>query len=441
MGLYDKAYTTLVRLRGERVLAAKELVSIHYQIQAERRVFLKRHIDPERSGLEYFDSDLQRSSYRERLFNMFFFPRIRRAAIAATIVMASQPLSGINILAFLGAQFYTAFGPVHPVNLNDPNVREAAEASSSRFAIGFGLANMIFSIVAYFLVENSDPSKDQDFPTPNDESATSAQRDIDESTTPSNRQQSANMSLHSSFDLETYNSKQRFRGRRFLLLTSLAAGVITLLLTSTMFNLEQDIKRTRLIVFFTIVFTAFYSPGAGAIPFLYCAEIFPNEGRELGMSWSTFCNFIGAGLLAFAVPFGFIRHPGKLIGVFSACNAVAFVMVFFFVPGTNHTATLEDMNYVFSRKLRSHARDHGRLLLDFARRLKSIFPEYKNRRIRDRLRRNGSNVQNSTASEAEQPVKLAEIPKREGYGKNGMKEQIEKAGVPRRVKSLPSILP
>ncbi len=35
-GKYGKAFTTLVRLRKERVLAAKELCSIYYQIQAER---------------------------------------------------------------------------------------------------------------------------------------------------------------------------------------------------------------------------------------------------------------------------------------------------------------------------------------------------------------------------------------------------------------------
>ncbi|KAL8783697.1 MAG: hypothetical protein Q9213_004436 [Squamulea squamosa] len=128
-------------------------------------------------------------------------------------------------------------------------------------------------------------------------------------------------------------------------------------------NPKDDTTRQAMIIFFTIVFTAFYSPGAGAIPFLYCAEIFPNEGRELGMSWSTFCNFLGAGILALAVPFGINWGQGRLLGLFSGFNAVAFILVWFFVPGTNHTATLEDMSYVFGRKMRDHASAQAKRLL------------------------------------------------------------------------------
>ena len=342
-GHYEKAYITLVRLRGERNVAAKELVSIHYQIQAERRVYLERKIedDPSKPNLTTYNSVLPRSSYWERLRNMFIFPRVRRAAIAASIVMLAQQLSGINILAFMATQFYYLVRTRDNDNLGEDD-REKEEAKSFRFAIGFGLANMIFSIAAYYLVENRDPPKRdwEDMSSSSDQNESQPPIDVDPS---------------------MYSDKQRFRGRRFLLLTSLAAGVITLLLTSVMFKLDES-KRTPLIIFFTIVFTVFYSPGAGAIPFLYCAEIFPNEGRELGMSWSTFCNFLGAGLLALAVPFGFAWGPEKLLGVFSACNAIAFVLVYFFVPGTNHTATLEDMNYVFAHKLRSHAREQKDLL-------------------------------------------------------------------------------
>ena len=325
------------------MVAAKELVSIHYQIQAERRVYLERKIedDPSKPNLTTYNSVLPRSSYWERLRNMFIFPRVRRAAIAASIVMLAQQLSGINILAFMATQFYYLVRTRDNDNLGEDD-REKEEAKSFRFAIGFGLANMIFSIAAYYLVENRDPPKRdwEDMPSSNDQTESQPPIDVDPS---------------------MYNDKQRFRGRRFLLLTSLAAGVITLLLTSMMFKLDES-RRTPLIIFFTIVFTVFYSPGAGAIPFLYCAEIFPNEGRELGMSWSTFCNFLGAGVLALAVPFGFAWGPEKLLGVFSACNAVAFVLVYFFVPGTNHTATLEDMNYVFAHKLRSHAREQKDIL-------------------------------------------------------------------------------
>ena len=57
-----------------------------------------------------------------------------------------------------------------------------------------------------------------------------------------------------------YIDAPKYRGRRFLLLTSLGAGVVTLLLTSTMFNISEcNPARQPLIIFFIMIFTAFYS--------------------------------------------------------------------------------------------------------------------------------------------------------------------------------------
>lgn len=110
-GRYTKAFTTLLRLRKERRLALKELVSIHYQTQAERELLIRHKMDDESSlGISLFESELGRTSWWERFRNMFFIPRIRRAATAAMIVMISQQLSGINIYAFLATQFYSTAG-------------------------------------------------------------------------------------------------------------------------------------------------------------------------------------------------------------------------------------------------------------------------------------------------------------------------------------------
>ena len=70
------------------------------------------------------------------------------------------------------------------------------------------------------------------------------------------------------------NSSTQLRGRRFLLLISLAGGMVTLLITALCFNIhESSSARLPVIAFFIYVFTLFYSVGAGAIPFLYCAEV------------------------------------------------------------------------------------------------------------------------------------------------------------------------
>ena len=81
------------------------------------------------------------------------------------------------------------------------------------------------------------------------------------------------------------------------------------------------------------------------------------------MSWSTFWNFSGAGLLTLFVPFGINWGHGKLLGIFSGFNALAFILVWFLVPSTNQTATLEDMSYIFGRKLRQHAKAQAKRLL------------------------------------------------------------------------------
>lgn len=82
-------------------------------------------------------------------------------------------------------------------------------------------------------------------------------------------------------DYQDYAEPTQLRGRRFLLLSSLGAGVVTLALTSAMFHIpDGNPARLPMIILFIMIFTAVYSPGAGAIPFLYSAEIWPNEGRE-----------------------------------------------------------------------------------------------------------------------------------------------------------------
>ena len=211
--------------------------------------------------------------------------------------MISQQLSGINIYAFLATQFYSTAGPA---KTSDQGDQEHNEANSFKFAIGFGAANMIFSSLAYFLVENPDPKPTTEAtptntfdvlqnPVERPSVAVSDDR-IAPDQIPRDREDSGNAGATSSSDAEQasiksgssvsavssihdedvldYGDTHRFHGRRFLLLTSLAAGVVTLLLTSTMFNLdESNPARLPMIIFFIIVFTAFYSP-VGHLPML-----------------------------------------------------------------------------------------------------------------------------------------------------------------------------
>ena len=335
---YGKAFTTLVRLRKERVLAAKELCSIYYQIQAERWLFSgERSMDEESEDLNPFEPELGRISYLRRLVNHYTFPRIRRAAIAAMVVMLSQQLSGINIIALLATTFFST------ADLRKSSPIEA-QNDSYKLSIGFGAANFVFSTIAYFFVENkqeqrpmteisTDPGdgrseadnlsreslsethgsqehlpngNEEIFPsdtvTPQRMSAIEARVRFDQDRISSEDPESKSVqptSKHLEFpkapseaasiasfpdnnDSQSENdtlydletSSTQLRGRRFLLLVSFAGGMFTLLITSLCFNIhESSAARLPLIVFFIYVFTLFYSVGAGAIPFLYCVEV------------------------------------------------------------------------------------------------------------------------------------------------------------------------
>lgn len=150
-GRYPEALTILLRFRKERRLALKELVSIQYQTQAERRLFIRREIDDESGpGISPFETELGRTSWWERFRNMIYISRIRRAATTAMIVMICQQLSGINIYAFLATQFYSTAGPANGKNYASAtcfdNIISRANITAShicRFANATDYANVI----------------------------------------------------------------------------------------------------------------------------------------------------------------------------------------------------------------------------------------------------------------------------------------------------------
>ena len=132
------------------------------------------------------------------------------------------------------------------------------------------------------------------------------------------------------------------KGRRFLLMTSLAAMVPLLLASGFSFLSNDNNVKVGLVSTFLILYTLAYSPGAGVVPFLYTSEIFPQVLRgkqclplseqycsrptqpilmpcvEVGMAWGSAVTFFGAGLLALTVP-QLINSIGQtaLLGLFA----------------------------------------------------------------------------------------------------------------------------
>lgn len=70
--------------------------------------------------------------------------------------------------------------------------------------------------------------------------------------------------------------------------------------------------RVPLIVFFIMVFTAFYSPGIGPCPSIVASESFPLSHREAGMAFSIFINNTCDSPFSWFWEEADIRVPGSL---------------------------------------------------------------------------------------------------------------------------------
>lgn len=151
-------------------------------------------------------------------------------------------------------------------------------------------------------------------------------------------------------------------GRKWLLLATLPLLSILIAAAAASYEAPEGIPQQALVGIFVYLFTAVYSFGMGPVPFTYTAEIFPLEHRIIGMSLGVSVSFLGAGILAFFVPI--IPNGSILLGIFAGLNLCAFVAIWKFVPETIGAATdndthmtaldLSQLFYIFKRPNSSH---------------------------------------------------------------------------------------
>ena len=125
-------------------------------------------------------------------------------------------------------------------------------------------------------------------------------------------------------------------GRRTLLLFTFPNMCWTLLAAGLCFYIpESSTAHLGMIALFIYLFDAFYSPGEGPVPFTYSAEVFPLSHREVGMSWAVCTNNFWATVVSLTFPRQ-LRAFGATgaFGFYAAMNAVAFVMIFLWLPET-----------------------------------------------------------------------------------------------------------
>ncbi|KAK9326970.1 hypothetical protein V1520DRAFT_358437 [Lipomyces starkeyi] len=146
-------------------------------------------------------------------------------------------------------------------------------------------------------------------------------------------------------------------GRRTLLLFTFPQMAWTLLAAGFCFYIpESNRAHLGLIAFFVFLFTAFYSPGEGPVPFTYSAEVFPLSHREVGMSWAVSTNLFWASVLGVTFPriIAAFTIQGAF-GFYAGLNVIAFCLIFLFVPETKQR-TLEELDYIFAVPVGNHAK-------------------------------------------------------------------------------------
>lgn len=110
---YDKAYIVLTRLRGNPLLAARDLVFIFAQLQVETTLFMRTNQDviEIENRIPYLNPEVYRQQtglfgYARRISQLFTIPRARRATLASFLVMTAQQMSGVNVFAFLASTIF-----------------------------------------------------------------------------------------------------------------------------------------------------------------------------------------------------------------------------------------------------------------------------------------------------------------------------------------------
>lgn len=111
---------SLLRLRFEPVQAARDLYSIHSQLELESEV-------------------IGNNNYFTRFSQLFTIPRVRRATLASFTVMIAQQMCGINIIAFYSSTIFANSGF---------DQFQALWASW-----GFGLINFLFAFPAIWTID------------------------------------------------------------------------------------------------------------------------------------------------------------------------------------------------------------------------------------------------------------------------------------------------
>ncbi|KAI5358880.1 putative major facilitator, sugar transporter, major facilitator superfamily [Septoria linicola] len=145
-GHYVEAYETLSRLRGSHILAAKEFLYTHFQMNVERTMSMSGADTADDESISHL-ATAARPNFFQKVWQLFTVPRIRNATLTAVTCMVSQQLCGVNVIIFYSSTlFATSSGAVC-----DPET--SSLMGPLLMSWGIGLINFLFALPAYWLID------------------------------------------------------------------------------------------------------------------------------------------------------------------------------------------------------------------------------------------------------------------------------------------------
>jgi hypothetical protein len=123
---YAAAYQSFLKLRNTPFQAARDLYYTHALLVQEDVLIKEAGISP-------------KNNFFTRFFELFTIPRIRRATLAAFVVMIGQQMCGINIIAFYSSTIFKEGG--------------ATEKTALLASFGFGLVGFLFAFPAVWTID------------------------------------------------------------------------------------------------------------------------------------------------------------------------------------------------------------------------------------------------------------------------------------------------
>lgn len=118
-GRHYKAYRSMVRLRFNKVQAARDVFYMHTLLDAENEVVIKG---------------------KYKILELVTVPRNRRALIGSEIVMFMQQFCGVNVIAYYSSEIFLE--------------ARFSEISALSASLGFGIINWIFAIPAIYTIDS-----------------------------------------------------------------------------------------------------------------------------------------------------------------------------------------------------------------------------------------------------------------------------------------------